>query len=93
MKLCSLFVGEEGRDCERELEDCLGDFDCGVVGELDAPRFVKDVSMFGNCFASLVLMMLTSAPSSKRSLNGLSLMNTVVYLSWDRLRVGCCGLS
>ena len=45
MKLCSLFVGKEGRDCERELENCLGDFYFGVVGELDAPRFVEDVSM------------------------------------------------
>ena len=41
----------------------------------------------GKCLASLVLMMLTSAPSSKRSLNGLSLMKTVVYLSCECFRV------
>ena len=32
-----------------------------------------------------MLMMLISAPSSKRSLYGLSLMNTVVYLRCDVL--------
>ena len=47
MELRSLVVGKECRDGNRELEDCLCDFRFGFVGELDAPRFVEDVSVFG----------------------------------------------
>ena len=47
MELCSLFVGEECRDGDRELEDCLCDFCFCFVWELNAPRFVEDVSVFG----------------------------------------------
>ena len=47
MELCSLFVGKECRDGDRELEDCFCDFGFGFVRELNAPRFVEDVSVFG----------------------------------------------
>ena len=47
MELRSLVVGEECGDGDRELEDCFRDFRFCFVWELNAPRFVEDVSVFG----------------------------------------------